>query len=91
VIAEALAAGTPVITYDFGPMPEFVIEGQTGYIVPSGNIEALGDAIGSCLSNPDFLLQAESYCCESAAQFTVSVVAGNYLQFFLKITKGDIS
>ena len=41
---EALACGTPVITYNTGGSPE-VINEQTGKIVVSGNIEALLDVI----------------------------------------------
>lgn len=36
VMIEAMACGTPVIAYDRGSVPEIVVDGVTGFIVPSG-------------------------------------------------------
>ncbi len=33
IVAEAMAAGTPVLTYPRGSMPELVKDGETGYLV----------------------------------------------------------
>jgi len=41
---EALACGTPVITYNTGGSPEAIDE-KTGYVVPKGNIEELYNSI----------------------------------------------
>lgn len=41
---EALACGTPVITYNTGGSPEAVDE-NTGMVVPQGDVNALADAI----------------------------------------------
>jgi len=41
---EALACGTPVITYDTGGSPEAICE-ETGRVVKKGNIQALSEAI----------------------------------------------
>jgi len=45
VLAEAMASGLPVITSDFGPLPEINIHGETGLVVPSGDPSALAMAI----------------------------------------------
>lgn len=47
---EALACGTPVITYNTGGSPEAIDE-LTGKIVPKGNIQALAEAIEEVLNN----------------------------------------
>lgn len=61
---EALACGTPVITYKTGGSPEAVDE-KTGVVVEQGNIEALAEAIKQMketpLSSIDCRRRAEEY------------------------------
>lgn len=45
---EALACGTPVITYDTGGSPEAVSE-DTGIVVPQGNVNELSKAVETLL------------------------------------------
>ena len=48
---EALACGTPVITYKTGGSPE-IIDEKTGIVVEQGNLEGLTNAITSLRENP---------------------------------------
>jgi putative colanic acid biosynthesis glycosyltransferase len=48
---EALACGTPVITYNTGGSPE-AIDNKTGIVVPQGNLSALKQAIIEIRNNP---------------------------------------
>lgn len=41
VLIEAMAAGKPVISTDTSSMPEIIVDGQTGFVVPPGDAEAL--------------------------------------------------
>ncbi|MDH3231963.1 MAG: glycosyltransferase family 4 protein [Alphaproteobacteria bacterium] len=45
IIAEAGAMGRPVIATDHGGAQEQVIEGETGWLVPPGDVDALAAAI----------------------------------------------
>src|SRR6266550_1618516 len=45
VIMEAMAAGLPVISTAIGGIPEMVIQNETGFLVPSGDVAALAGAI----------------------------------------------
>ncbi|HUG37058.1 MAG TPA: glycosyltransferase, partial [Candidatus Limnocylindrales bacterium] len=51
-IREALAVETPVVATDLEGMPELVVEGETGLLVPPRNPEALAQAILRMLENP---------------------------------------
>jgi glycosyltransferase involved in cell wall biosynthesis len=52
-MAEAMGAGLPIIATRVGALPEFIEDGVTGTLVPSGNIPALCRAILEKLENPD--------------------------------------
>ena len=50
-LLEAMAAGRPVVATSVGGNPEVVRHGETGFLVPPGNPEAMSDAIGRLLSD----------------------------------------
>lgn len=52
VCIEAMAAGRPVVASVSGGIPEMVENEKTGILVPSGNPQALAQAIDRLLSNP---------------------------------------
>jgi len=52
-ILEALAAGVAVIATAVGGIPDAVINGETGLIVPSGDPAALAQAISRLIADPD--------------------------------------
>ncbi len=51
-----MATGKPVIGTNSGGVPEIIVEGQTGLMVPAQDPAALAEAIEQMLSDP---LQAE--------------------------------
>jgi len=52
VIVEGMAAGKPVVATRGGGVPEIVLDGQTGVLVPMGDVPAMADAILSLLDDP---------------------------------------
>ena len=50
-VLEAMSAQLPVVGSAVGGVPELVLEGETGLLVPSGDAEALADALSSLLSD----------------------------------------
>jgi glycosyltransferase involved in cell wall biosynthesis len=53
VLLEAMAAGRPVVASSVGPIPEIVVDGVTGLLVPPGDPAALAAAIVRLLRDPD--------------------------------------
>jgi glycosyltransferase involved in cell wall biosynthesis len=54
VIIEAMAAAKPVVATNGGGVPEIVLDGVTGLLVPMGDPIAMADAITRFLSDPGF-------------------------------------
>lgn len=52
-ILEAMSAGLPVVSTPVGGIPEAVIHGQNGYLVPPGDDSALAQALIRLLSDPE--------------------------------------
>ncbi|MCK4347029.1 MAG: glycosyltransferase, partial [Thermoplasmatales archaeon] len=53
VVMEALSCSTPAIVTDVGGCSEVVKDGETGFIVPVGDVEALRERMKYLLENED--------------------------------------
>jgi glycosyltransferase involved in cell wall biosynthesis len=75
VMVESMACGTPVIAFPKGSVPEVVVEGITGFIVP--NIDDMIRAVDrlSIINRRD----CRNYAME---QFDVPVISDKYLNIF---------
>jgi glycosyltransferase involved in cell wall biosynthesis len=51
-VLEAMAGGRPVVVYDWGALPELVDEGQSGFVVPFGDIEAVAARLRELCADP---------------------------------------
>ena len=52
LIAAAYFFGKPVIVTRIGALPEYVVDGETGWVIEPGNPQALADCLQSALDNP---------------------------------------
>jgi glycosyltransferase involved in cell wall biosynthesis len=52
VIVQGMAASKPVVATNGGGVPEIVVDGVTGYLVPMSDAPAMADAIAKLLSSP---------------------------------------
>lgn len=78
---EALACGTPVVTFNTGGSPES-ITANSGIIVEKGNIQALKEAILSLDSRADI---TSSTCREQALKFNKDILFQEYLHLYQNI------
>ncbi len=51
-VMEEMAAGLPVVGTAVGGIPELIADGETGFVVPSGNPAALADGLLKLLADP---------------------------------------
>jgi glycosyltransferase involved in cell wall biosynthesis len=77
-IIEAMAVGKPVVATRSGGVPEIVVEGETGLLVPPRDAAALAGALAALLDDP---VAAERMgqrgCVRARAQFDTRRVAGS--------------
>jgi colanic acid/amylovoran biosynthesis glycosyltransferase len=56
VIMEAMSLRRPVLSTFVAGIPELVQPGESGWLVPAGDVERLADAMAQCLQTPDDVL-----------------------------------
>lgn len=80
---EAMACATPVICSDIGPLPEVVLDGQTGFVVPAGDPEALRRRLRELLSGDELWARMSDAALRRAQnEFTWSAVARRALDAY---------
>jgi glycosyltransferase involved in cell wall biosynthesis len=57
VLLEAMAAGRPIVASRVATIPEVVLDGETGLLVPAGDPLALADALARLAADPDLASQ----------------------------------
>ena len=53
VLMEAMAAGIPVMSTQYSCIPELVIHGQSGFLVPERDVAAIAEKLAYLIDNPD--------------------------------------
>ena len=53
-VLEAMASGMPIVASRVGGIPELVEDGHTGFLVASGDAQALADRVCRLMANPPF-------------------------------------
>ncbi len=87
VALEAQASGKAVIVTATTSLPELVRDGETGFIVPPGDREALGNRLRHLLSDPGTAQSmGERAARHAGAEFTWDAVALRGLDFYRSLT-----
>jgi glycosyltransferase involved in cell wall biosynthesis len=86
VILEALACGTPVVATAVGGIPEQIIDGQTGFLVPPRDSVAMAARIQQLRDDDDLLhkigVQASNHARYS---FSLQRMLGDYVNWYQEI------
>lgn len=78
-ILEAMASGLPVIATDVGGNPELVIDGETGSLVPAGDIEMMADKIRAYVEDAEKIqLHGQHGYQRVLQEFSLTAMVGKY-------------
>ena len=82
-IVEAMACGLPVVATRVGGIPEVVIEGETGYLVPPRNPEALASRLADLIESQELRTRMGALAAETArASFSFGDCADKVLRVY---------
>ena len=81
-VLEAQAAGVPVVATPVGGIRETVVDGETGFLVPVGNAEALAERIVYVLEHPDDARRVADEARRRAQAFSVERMVAETLALY---------
>ncbi len=87
---EAMAVGTPVVATRVGGVPEAVVDGETGLLVPPGDAEALAAACARLLADRDLAARLGRSGMERVrAQFDIERLVGQIEALYRELLERD--
>ena len=89
-IAEAMAAGLPVVASAVGGIPELVEEGVTGELFPAGDAGALAAHLVRILQSPELRRRMGEAAQAAAGPLRMERSADRYLDLCQELAAGDV-
>jgi D-inositol-3-phosphate glycosyltransferase len=81
---EAMASGTPVIASGVGGLQYLIRDGETGYLVPVRDAEALAMRLCQLLSNPHERARMGANATAVAQDYDWKIIAGKLINVFIE-------
>lgn len=87
VMVEAMACGTPVIAFRRGSIPEIIKDGETGFICPSGDVDAMVRAVKKIYEMPEneYLKMRQNCRKHVEENFTVEKMIDGYEKVYEEV------
>jgi len=89
-LIEAIATSLPVITSHVGGIPELIVNGKNGFLIPPTSKEKIEEAGIKFLSNKNSKKEWEKLIAKDLKKFfSLRKMVHKYLQIYLQDLKGD--
>jgi glycosyltransferase involved in cell wall biosynthesis len=87
-LPQALAAGKPVVAYDFDGADEVCVEGKTGFLVRTGEVEAVSARLLQLAKDPSLRVRFGDAGREFVRdQFRVERMVGDLYQLYVRLLR----
>lgn len=84
---EAMACGLPIAAFATGGVPDMVRDAVEGWVVPPGDVAALGQAIASALhDHPRRALMASNARLRAVQEYGIDLQAHRYLELYQSLS-----
>ena len=77
--------GKPVAATAAGGIPEIVVHGETGLLVPAGDAEALGEAIARIAGDRELAARLSAGARERAPRYSMDEVVGRTIALYERV------
>ncbi|MEN4011014.1 MAG: glycosyltransferase [Chloroflexota bacterium] len=91
VALEAMACGTPVVASQVGGLGFLIRDGVTGYAIPDGEPELLGNRLMELILNPDLRKQLGSQASQLAQDYSWERIAKEIIQLYKDILQPQVA
>jgi glycosyltransferase involved in cell wall biosynthesis len=88
VLIEAALAGLPAVTTDVPGARDVVADGETGFVVPVDDLDAMVDRVADLVADPDRRAAMGAAARHRGTQFTLDVTIGRWRQLLASVTAG---
>lgn len=91
VILEAMAAGKPVVAHDVGGIAEVVVEGETGFLVPVGEVNAISDRLNLLLNDRELYTAMSQAARQRAAAYSLTAMTDKFDAIYQQVQPASLS
>lgn len=85
VALEAMACGTPVVASDVGGLHYLVQDGKTGFVVPSGDPEALVDPLNKLMNDAELRAKMGQQAAKYAMKYSWELITDDIIKVYNKL------
>ncbi|MDL0119339.1 glycosyltransferase family 4 protein [Halobacterium salinarum] len=89
VITEAMASGLPVVATNIAGIPEQIADGESGYLIPTGDPVELADQLEELLGDSELRERMGACGLERARAFSVATMIGELGSLYEELLAGE--